>query len=86
MLNKIFKINEYINDKVYNISMQKKLKGILNTSDGVEILEWLAKTHLLNTHTISMDKNKMYYEAGRNDFIKWLLVIANYEINNLKDK
>lgn len=43
MLNKIFKVNEYINDKVYNISMQKKLKEILNTSDGSEILEWLAK-------------------------------------------
>jgi|JI9StandDraft_2_1071091.scaffolds.fasta_scaffold07012_4 hypothetical protein len=87
MLKQILRINETINDKLYNVSMQRKLKELLNTKDGLEILEWLVKRNLLDTATVSMDNNKMYYNAGRNDFIKWLLVIANFDdFNKLEGK
>lgn len=83
MLKQLFRLNDTINKKLYNISMQRKLKEFLNTHDGMEILEWLVKMHLLDTNTVVMENNKMYYNSGRNDFIKWLLVIANF--NDFKE-
>jgi len=84
MLKQILRINETINDKLYNVSMQRKLKELLNTKDGLEILEWLVKRNLLDTATGVVKRLSIFYFPSSLLKSSKLAITNNHFIKSLR--
>lgn len=87
------KITGLINDKHYAILMQRKLRSWLDTEDGSEVLAWLVNIYLINNDSIInaagginnrlLDRDKLAYVLGQQDFIRWLVDISNIDFTQL---
>lgn len=60
----------------------KILYNFFNTPDGSQALAWLIRVNLLNSDGLkNLDGFKMAYEAGKIDFIKYLVNLANFDFD-----
>ena len=66
-----------------NKSYQRKLNHLLNTPEGKNILAWMIKTYILDDKSsLQLSHAELSYINGRNDFIKLLVAISDFDFSN----
>lgn len=84
----ITKFSNLISKPQQHVSILFKIKEILNTEDGAEMLEWLIYQNILNVGKIS-SSNEALYQQGKIDLIKEFIAIKSLneeQLNKIGEK
>ncbi|MCE2706789.1 MAG: hypothetical protein LW807_06915 [Proteobacteria bacterium] len=84
----ITKFSNLISKPKQHVSILFKIKEILNTEDGSEMLEWLIYQNILNVGKIS-SSNEALYQQGKIDLIKEFIAIKSLneeQLNKIGEK
>jgi hypothetical protein len=84
----ITKFSNLISKPQQHVGILFKIKEILNTEDGSEMLEWLIYQNILNVGKIS-SSNEALYQQGKIDLIKEFIAIKSLneeQLNKIGEK
>lgn len=63
-----------------NKDFQRRIHDLFNTNEGNKILAWMVKSYILDEKASNdLSHSEMAYINGRNDFIKLLVTISDFD-------
>jgi hypothetical protein len=81
MFNRLLGSNTKENNEEYRI----KLSKLFNTKEGKEVLAWLMRAHIFNAPKAeNCNELQHAYNAGKTDFIRYLVQVADFDFNVFK--